>query len=113
MQLTVILSLIFAIVIAIFAGLNSDVVNVNLLFTKVEMSLAIVILISAIIGSVIVYFMNIVKSLRRGKEIKQLTKEMKKLQASERKLTQEKLELKTKVEELEKGDGNDTDIMEN
>ncbi|MGM0378840.1 MAG: LapA family protein [Bacillota bacterium] len=75
MQFTVILTLIFAIIIAIFAGLNSAVVTLNLLVTQFEISLAIVILISAVLGAIIMYLVNIFKSLKKSKKIKNLKKE--------------------------------------
>ncbi len=74
MQLTVILSMMFAIFIAIFAGLNSNVVEVNLLFVKSELSQAIVILISAIFGAALMYLLNFFKSLKKSNEIRTLRK---------------------------------------
>lgn len=75
MQLTVIFSMIFAIFIAVFAGLNSKVVPVNLLFVQLEMSLAIVILMSAVFGAAIMYFLNMLKVIRRSMELKTEKKE--------------------------------------
>jgi uncharacterized integral membrane protein len=80
MQLTVILSMMFAIFIAIFAGLNSNVVEVNLLFVKSELSQAIVILISAIFGAALMYLLNFFKSLKKSNEIRTLRKSNEKLQ---------------------------------
>lgn len=81
MQLTVIFSMIFAILIAIFAGLNSLPVPVNLLFLKVEMSLAIVILMSTVVGAALMYFINMFKAFKNRKKIKSLERENKKLLA--------------------------------
>ena len=80
MQLTVIISMIFAIFIAVFAGLNSTVVPVNLLVVKPEMSLAIVILMSAVIGAAIMYSLNMIKAFKRSRELKTETKEKKALE---------------------------------
>ncbi|MDM8534098.1 LapA family protein [Clostridiaceae bacterium HSG29] len=90
MQLTVIFSLLFAVVIAIFAGLNSKVVEVNLLFIKPEMSQAIVILISAIFGAALMYLLNFVKSIKKSGEIRVLKK-------ANTKLEQEKSDLNNKI----------------
>jgi len=94
MQLTVIFSLVFAIVIAIFAGLNSKVVEVNLLFMKPEMSQAIVILISAIFGAALMYLLNFVKSLKKSADIRVLKK-------ANTKLEQEKNDLNNRIKEKE------------
>ena len=93
MQLTVIMSLIFAIVIAIFAGLNSSVVEVNLFFIKKEVSLAIVILISSVFGASLVYMINILKSVKLKVKSKALEKQNLLLNNEIRKY-------ETKIEEL-------------
>lgn len=80
MQLTVIISMIFAIFIAVFAGLNSTVVPVNLLVIKPEMSLAIVILMSAVFGAAIMYLLNVIKAFKRSRELKAEVKEKQTLQ---------------------------------
>jgi putative membrane protein len=87
MQLTVIISMIFAIFIAVFAGLNSTVVDVNLLVVKLEMSLAIVILMSAVFGAAIMYLLNMVKAFKRSRELKTEIKEKKALRKEVEKLT--------------------------
>ncbi|HKL43566.1 MAG TPA: LapA family protein [Clostridia bacterium] len=80
MQLTVIISMIFAIFIAVFAGLNSTVVPVNLLVIRPEMSLAIVILMSAVFGAAIMYLLNVIKAFKRSRELKAEIKEKQMLQ---------------------------------
>ena len=94
MQLTVIISLLFAVVIAIFAGLNSKVVEVNLLFIKPEMSQAIVILISAIFGAALMYLLNFIKTLKKSGEMRILKKDNAKLE-------QEKNDLNNRIKEKE------------
>lgn len=76
MQKNVVFSLIFAIVIALFAVLNSASVPVRLFFMTVEMSQAVVILVSATIGAVIMYILNIMQILSLRKQIKKLKKEI-------------------------------------
>ena len=87
MQLTVIISMIFAIFIAVFAGLNSTVVPVNLLVVKPEMSLAIIILMSAVFGAAVMYLLNMIKAFKRSRELKSEMKEKKVLQNEVNKLT--------------------------
>lgn len=77
MQATFIVALIFAVLVAIFALLNGDVVTINLLFKKFEMSQALIILISAILGAVSVFLMNLVNKVKTSLKIKELNKKLK------------------------------------
>jgi len=107
MQLTVIISMIFAIFIAVFAGLNSTVVPINLLVIKPEMSLAIVILMSAVFGAAIMYLLNMIKAFKRSRELKTEIKEKKALRKEVEKLT-------ATLEEKEKSnDESDEALIEN
>lgn len=65
-----ILSLIFAAIIAVFALNNSGMVLINLLFTEIEMSQAIIIFVSALFGAVIVAILGWVKSYKINKDLK-------------------------------------------
>lgn len=69
-----IFSLVFAVIVAIFALKNGDKVLIDFLFTKVEVSQAIVIFLSAILGAVTVSILGIVKNIKFRKEIKALNK---------------------------------------
>lgn len=80
MQFTFIFSLIFAILIALFAIVNSDAVTVNVLFTKIKTSQAVVILFSAALGAIIVYMMDLVKKLKNSLKVKDLEKRIKGLE---------------------------------
>ena len=71
-----ILSLIFAAIIAIFALNNSSMVMIDFIFTEVEMSQAIVILISAIFGAVVAAIFSGVRSLKSGRKVKGLNSEI-------------------------------------
>jgi len=77
MQSTFIVALIFAVLVAIFALLNGDVVTINLLFKKFEISQALVILIAAILGAISVYMMNLVNKVKSSLKMKDLTKKLK------------------------------------
>lgn len=71
-----IFSLIFAVIVAVFALKNGDKVLIDFLFTKVEISQAIVIFLSAILGAVTVSILGIVKNVKFRKEIKVLNKKV-------------------------------------
>ncbi|MBS7527731.1 LapA family protein [Fusibacter paucivorans] len=74
MQANIILFLIFAIVIALFALFNATVVTVSFVFTQIEVSLALVIIISALIGALMVILFDSIKKLKTKKTIKELNK---------------------------------------
>ncbi len=74
MQVYIVLILIFAIIITLFALFNSVVVPVSLLFFEVEISLALVIIISTLIGAVLVALIGTAKKVKSVKEIKALQK---------------------------------------
>ncbi|NMB27749.1 MAG: LapA family protein [Tissierellia bacterium] len=71
-----IFSLIFAAIVAVFALNNGDKVLVDFLFTKVEISQAIIIFASAILGAVTVSILSTVKNIKFRKEIKELNKKI-------------------------------------
>ena len=80
MQFTFIISLVFAIFIAIFAVMNSGVVAINLFFSKFETSLAIVILGSAALGAIIIYLVGTINKFKSSRKIKELEKKVLKLE---------------------------------
>lgn len=82
-----IFSLIFAILVGIFAVGNSNKVLIDLFFTEIEMSQAIVIIVSALLGAIIVSFLNWVQALKLKKEIKELHKKIESLEVDNGKLT--------------------------
>jgi uncharacterized integral membrane protein len=81
-----ILSLIFAAIIAIFALNNSDRVLIDLFFTEVRMSQAIIILISALFGAIITTAFSWVKRLRLNKKIKSLNQQITELDKKNKEL---------------------------
>lgn len=76
MQYNFILSLIFATIIAVFALKNGNKVLIDFIFAKVNVSQAMVIFISAILGAVIVAILGSVRSFKYKKEIKDLRKKL-------------------------------------
>lgn len=82
-----IFSLIFAALVGLFAVGNSDKVLIDLFFTEIEMSQAIVIFISALLGAIIVAFIGWVKTFKLKKEIKELHKKVESLENDKEKLS--------------------------
>ena len=75
MQSGFIFSLIFAVFIGLFALRNGGPVSIDLFFTEIRMSQALVIIFSALLGAIVIYFLNFFKILHFKKEIKTLNKE--------------------------------------
>lgn len=67
MEKSFIFSLIFAALVAIFALANADKVAINLLFTDVFISQAMVIFVSTILGAVIMALLGMFKSFKLKK----------------------------------------------
>lgn len=93
MQIGFILSLIFAILIAVFAVQNSTIVLVDFLFIQVEISQAIVILVSAALGAVIVTLLGIIRQIKLTLKNKELNKKVETLENI-------KAELENRIEEI-------------
>ncbi len=71
-QWTLILGLIFAVIIAIFAVINVNPVQVNLLFNMVQLPLILLILGCTLVGGLIVGFYGIYRQYFLQRKIKQL-----------------------------------------
>ena len=71
-----IISLILAAVVGIFALSNGERVEIDLIFTEVIMSQAIVIFLSAFLGAIIVGVLGWVKDFKYKKKIKELNKKV-------------------------------------
>jgi len=72
MKLSLILILLFAIIIAVFAVQNIAQVTVTLLFWKVEVSLVIVILVALTFGAIMVFLIDLGARIGISKERKEL-----------------------------------------
>lgn len=64
MQKNLILTLVFSVIIAVFAVLNATPIPVNFIFAKVTVSAAVVILAAASLGAILVYFLELASKLR-------------------------------------------------
>jgi len=74
-QFLFIISLIFSGVIAFFALINGTTVSIDLFFYKLEASLALVVLASAILGAIIVTLLGLAQYIKMRMEIKKMIKE--------------------------------------
>lgn len=106
MEIRFIISLLFAIIVAVFAIQNAGSVEINFLFAKFTISQAVVILASAIVGALIVLLLSLIKQIKQNMKIKQLNKEIEalieerdKLQAVVDKITSNNKENEVTVEE--------------
>ncbi|MDI3529855.1 MAG: hypothetical protein PWQ23_1674 [Thermoanaerobacter sp.] len=93
-QYYTILALIFAIIVAIFAVFNAGTVDINFLYWHYSISQALVILLSAAIGAIIVGTIGFFGQIRYGATIRGLNKRIEELE-------REKEELNQKVTELQ------------
>lgn len=75
MQFNFILSMIFALFVAIFAIVNSEPVTINLFFKTINSNMAVVIFFSTALGGLIVFLFNTFTSFRKNREIKSVSKE--------------------------------------
>lgn len=90
-EIKFIISLIFSILVAVFAIQNSGNVEVRFFLAQFTISQAVVILVSAIVGAIIVLLLGLIKQIKQNMKIKQLSKEV-------NNLTNEKDELEAKLE---------------
>ncbi|WP_301108342.1 lipopolysaccharide assembly LapA domain-containing protein [Sporosarcina sp.] len=96
-QWTILLSLLFAIIIALFAVFNVDSVPVNFLFGTEMIPLVLIILGSALLGALISGFVAIFKSYKNGRRLKALEKQ---LQDKEEELTMQRRQIQEKDERI-------------
>lgn len=75
-QWNLLLGLLFAIIIAVFAVFNVDAVQVNYVFGKSQWPLVLVILCSALLGAMVSGFVAMFRSVRSNRRIRELQKEM-------------------------------------
>jgi len=69
-------ALIFALLIAIFAVINIDSVQVNFLFTKATLPLILVILGSTLLGGLTVGLLGMIRQIRLQRTVKSLEKQL-------------------------------------
>ncbi|WP_449540209.1 LapA family protein [Ferdinandcohnia sp. Marseille-Q9671] len=105
-QWNLILGLIFALIVAIFAVVNVDPVRVNYLFGYADSPLILIILGSALLGGLIVGMFGILRQYKQQRHIKKLEKEVEQLKAAKSEDTPVKIDSEqidvVKTDELEK-----------
>lgn len=100
-QVMFIVSLVFAIIITIFALTNANPVIINLIFYKFEASQALVIFISAALGAVIVTSLGLVNHIKLKSQIKTLRKTNEELSAKINSLSTELKSVQIKKDETQ------------
>ncbi len=80
MQILFIFSLVFAILVSVFAVMNSDPVTIKLLWKQYEFSQAIIILGSAAIGAIIVALLGMVNRVKSSLKVRELQNKIKGLE---------------------------------
>ena len=80
MQLKYILALLFALMVAIFALLNAQPVTVDFIFNEFQISLALVILVSAFAGAAILGFLGIFRQVKESFKSREMNARIKKLE---------------------------------
>lgn len=105
MQIYFILSLLFSVVVALFAVINSDIIEISYFLGKVEVAQSVVILISAAFGALIMGLFAVFSKFKSGLRarklngrIKTLEKEVEKYKVSETKATAEKAKFEEEAE---------------
>ncbi|HEY5563799.1 MAG TPA: lipopolysaccharide assembly protein LapA domain-containing protein [Clostridiaceae bacterium] len=81
MRIGFIISLIFAIIVALFGIQNAEIISVNFFSTKVDISLALIIFVSAISGAIIVTLLGLQKEFSLSRGNKRLAKKSDKFEA--------------------------------
>lgn len=112
MQLYVVLALIFAILITLFAIFNAAVIPVNFLVADVEMPLALVIIGSALIGAVAMLIFDAFRRLKSVKHSKELKKNVDELNKQLAVKDDKILKLESAVKQCESTVSNQQDLIE-
>lgn len=102
-QWTLLIGLVFAIIIAIFAVVNVDQVPVNYIFGEAYWPLILVILGSALIGAVISASFVFFNLFSKTRQIKHLTKDVEQRDQQIEQLTKDVEQKNEEIQHLEKG----------
>jgi len=90
MQVIIVVSMVFSILIAFFAVQNAGVVDVNFLWYKVSLSQAVIILCSALFGVLIMLPFDITRVIKYRLKLKELSGENMRLKEELNKIQSEK-----------------------
>ncbi|NLZ90955.1 MAG: LapA family protein [Clostridiales bacterium] len=103
MQLTYILALLFALVVAIFALLNAQPVTVDFIFNEFQISLALVILVSAFAGAIILGFLGIFRQVKGSFKSREMNARIKKLEEQLKETVDKNTKTELRLAEAEAG----------
>jgi len=81
MQIRVMVLLLFSLVIAIFAVMNTQPVKINFFFTEAEIELIFVIIFSVLFGALFMFILSSMKQLQQSRKIRSLEKDKIKLKS--------------------------------
>lgn len=74
-------SIVIVVLVTVFSVVNAEAVKLNLVFTKIQVSLALIIIISVVIGVILSTIYYVVIRVKLNTEIKALKEENKRLQS--------------------------------
>lgn len=102
MQIIIVISMIFSVLIAFFAVQNAGIVVINLLWYTVSLSQAVVILCSALFGVLIMLPFDVARTIKNKLKVMELSGEIKRLKEELKKTADEKDEVieKPQTEEV-------------
>jgi uncharacterized integral membrane protein len=103
MQLTYILALLFALVVAVFALLNAQPVTVDFVFNEFQISLALVILVSAFAGAIILGFLGIFRKVKEGFRAREMNVKVKSLEEQLKEAEDKLTKTEIRLAEMEAG----------
>jgi uncharacterized integral membrane protein len=101
LQITYILALLFAVVVALFAILNAQAVTVDFMFGEIEISLALVILISAFAGATILGFLGLFRQIKAGFKLRDMQSKNKKLEERAQDIEEKLNQAEQRIQQLE------------
>ncbi|MHB1393130.1 MAG: LapA family protein [Clostridia bacterium] len=101
MQVIIVISMIFSVLIAFFAVQNAGIVIVNLLWYKVSLSQAVVILCSALFGVLIMLPFDVARTIKNKLKVMELSGEIKRLKEELKKTAEEKEVIPEKIQSEE------------
>ena len=97
MQIWFVLSLLFSILVAVFAVLNSNVVPIKLYWVDYQLSQSLIILISAILGAMVAIFLGIFSKVKSRLKIRELNLAVNSLEQKNIELHNQIIESKIKI----------------
>ncbi|WP_051624215.1 lipopolysaccharide assembly protein LapA domain-containing protein [Clostridium akagii] len=101
MRIGFIISLVFAIIVTLFGIQNAAIISVNFFIAKFQISLALIIFVSAIIGAIVVTLFGFKKELKLSRGNTRLTKKFENHEKETLSLKMENENFKSKIEALQ------------